>query len=286
MAVSLCLLGLPLTAGLFLGIQLGGGKIGLLLEQNIENLQDELADQRSHLEESKKIAAQREQAMSLKMAEMQARLLRLDALGQRLTALAGLDDGEFDFASQPPVGGPEVLEELLPDGGHDLLALYSELESQLESREQQLNVLESLLINRQIDQETRVAGRPVEKGWISSTFGVRTDPFNGARRWHKGVDFAAATGANVLAVGSGVVTWSGKYEDYGNMVEIDHGEGYVTRYAHNDENKVKVGELVERGQVIAALGSTGRSTGPHLHFEVYKNGRAVDPSSYIRKTLR
>ena len=286
MAVSLCLLGLPLTAGLFLGIQLGGGKIGLLLEQNIENLQDELADQRSHLEESKKIAAQREQAMSLKMAEMQARLLRLDALGQRLTAMAGLDDGEFDFASQPPVGGPEVLEELLPDGGHDLLALYSELESQLESREQQLNVLESLLINRQIDQETRVAGRPVEKGWISSTFGVRTDPFNGARRWHKGVDFAAATGANVLAVGSGVVTWSGKYEDYGNMVEIDHGEGYVTRYAHNDENKVKVGELVERGQVIAALGSTGRSTGPHLHFEVYKNGRAVDPSSYIRKTLR
>jgi len=137
-----------------------------------------------------------------------------------------------------------------------------------------------------LSEDSTISGRPVEKGWISSGYGMRTDPFNGRKRWHNGVDFAGKAGANVVAVASGVVTWSSKYNNYGNMVEIDHGEGVVTRYAHNQENKVKVGDLVQRGQVIAALGSTGRSTGPHLHFEVYKNGRAVDPSVYIRKTLR
>ena len=115
---------------------------------------------------------------------------------------------------------------------------------------------------------------------------MRTDPFNGKKSWHKGVDFAGQEGSAVLALGTGVVTWSGVYQSYGNMVEVDHGQGLVTRYAHNQENTVKVGDLVRQGDVIATIGSTGRSTGPHLHLEVYKHGRPVDPASYIRKTLR
>ncbi|MGD9661080.1 MAG: M23 family metallopeptidase [Porticoccaceae bacterium] len=286
MAVSLCLLGVPLSAGLFLGIQLSGGKIGLLVEQSIDSLQDELVGQRQELEQTKALADRQVEALSVKLAEMQARLVRLDALGERLTTMADMDDGEFDFRKQPPMGGPETALDSTAAPGADIHLLFNELEFQIDSREHQLNVLESLMVNRKLNENTSIAGMPVEKGWISSTYGVRTDPFNGSKSWHKGVDFASAQGANVVAVGSGVVTWSGRYNQYGNMIEIDHGEGFVTRYAHNQDNKVKVGDLVQRGQVIAIMGSTGRSTGPHVHFEVYKNGRAVDPSSYIRKTLR
>jgi murein DD-endopeptidase MepM/ murein hydrolase activator NlpD len=286
-AMSLCVLGLPLSAGLFLGIQLGGGKIGVLLENNLDNLQEELTSQRDQLLQSRKLADQQVQALSLKLAEMQAKLVRLDALGERLTTMADLDDGEFNFSDQVPIGGPESFhpsEVATPQV--DLHLLFNELEAQISDRENQLTVLESLLVNRQLNEDISIAGKPVEKGWVSSRYGMRTDPFTGRKSWHKGVDFAGRRGANVVSVGSGVVTWSGPYQGYGNMVEIDHGEGFVTRYAHNQQNSVKVGELVQRGQVIAMMGSTGRSTGPHLHFEVYKNGRAVDPSTYIRKTLR
>jgi murein DD-endopeptidase MepM/ murein hydrolase activator NlpD len=287
-AASLCLLGLPLSAGLFLGIQMGGGKVGILLEQSLDNLQEDLISQRQQLEESKRLADQQVEALSVKLAEMQARLVRLDALGERLTAMADLEDGEFDFSRQSPVGGPGTsvgAPEFAPPQV-DLHLLFNELEAQIDSRESQLDVLESLLVNRQFNEDSSIAGKPVEKGWISSRYGMRTDPFNGRKSWHNGVDFAGRSGANVVSVGSGVVTWSGPYQGYGNMVEIDHGEGFVTRYAHNQENSVKVGDLVQRGQVIAAIGSTGRATGPHLHFEVYKNGRSLDPSLYIRKTLR
>ncbi len=284
-ALSLCVLGMPLTTGVFLGVQLGGGKIGFLLDRSLDTIQEEVASQRRELENSREVAARKNQALSLKAAEMQARLVRLDALGERLTGMAELEDGEFDFSQPPALGGPEQAGvEAAPET--DLNHLFSELDAQLDNREQQLGVLESLLENRRLDERSSIAGRPVKSGWISSSFGLRTDPFSGSKSWHKGVDFAARPGAEVVAVGSGVVTWSGSYEGYGNMVEIDHGEGYVTRYAHNQENRVRVGDLVQRDQVIAALGSTGRSTGPHLHFEVYKNGRAVDPSVYIRKTLR
>jgi len=286
LAMSLCLLGVPLSAGIFLGIQLGGGKIGLLLEQNIENLQDELVSQREQLEETRQAADRQVHAMTLKLAEMKARLVRLDAVGERLTAMAKLDDGEFDFNELPPMGGPEYKDHFQAAAGSDIHQLFNELQFQIDSREHQLAVLESLLINRQLSEDSTIAGRPVEKGWVSSSYGTRTDPFTGRKSWHNGIDFAGKPGANVVAVASGVVTWSSKYNHYGNMVEIDHGEGFVTRYAHNQENKVKVGDLVQRGQVIATVGSTGRSTGPHLHFEVYKHGRSVDPSTYIRKTLR
>ena len=265
---SLCLLGVPLSTGIFLGLQLGGGKIGFLLEGSIEQLDKELASQRQEVEQTSKRAEQQIQAMSLRLAEMQARLVRLDALGEQLTQMAGLSDGEFDFSQPPAVGGPEYYDTAEMETRFDLPQLMQELENQIDDRANQLNVLESLLVDRELSGQSDIAGKPVVKGWISSGYGMRTDPFTGKKSWHKGIDFAGRRGDAVVAVGSGVVTWSGRYQGYGNMVEVNHGEGLVTRYAHNQENTVDVGDL------------------PHLHFEVYKHGRAVDPSSYIRKTLR
>jgi murein DD-endopeptidase MepM/ murein hydrolase activator NlpD len=129
------------------------------------------------------------------------------------------------------------------------------------------------------------AGRPITSGWLSSYFGIRTDPFTGKKERHKGLDFAGKLGSDVVAVASGVVTWAGRRYGYGNLVEINHGNGYSTRYGHNDKITVKVGDAVKKGQIIAKMGSTGRSTGPHVHFEVLHKGKQVDPMSYI-KTAR
>ncbi len=169
---------------------------------------------------------------------------------------------------------------------NELEALFQQLESQLDNSESQLGILESLMMDRKVQQQSEVTGRPTSKGWMSSKFGRRTDPFTGHRAWHNGVDFAGKLGSEIVTVAAGVVTWSGERNGYGRMVELDHGEGQATRYAHNSKNLVKVGDIVKKGEVIALMGSSGRSTGPHVHFEVYKNGRAVDPASYIRRTIR
>ena len=148
--------------------------------------------------------------------------------------------------------------------------------------QQQLQALEALLLKRKLQKRVLPSGRPVKSGWISSFFGRRSDPMTGKQSMHKGIDFAAKYGAEVVAVSDGVVVSSRKRSGFGNTVEIRHGDGYMTRYAHNQENLVTVGEQVIQGQTIAYLGSTGRSTGPHVHFEVWQNGRPVDPSRYIQ----
>ncbi|HEY9050177.1 MAG TPA: M23 family metallopeptidase, partial [Gammaproteobacteria bacterium] len=124
---------------------------------------------------------------------------------------------------------------------------------------------------------------PITRGWISSYYGMRTNPFTGKLQFHKGMDFASKSGSEVQAVAGGVITWSGKRYNYGNMVEVNHGNGYVTRYAHNKENLVKVGDTVKKGQAVASMGSTGRSTGPHVHFEVLKDGRQINPLKFVQK---
>jgi murein DD-endopeptidase MepM/ murein hydrolase activator NlpD len=144
-----------------------------------------------------------------------------------------------------------------------------------------LTVLDSLLMDRSRRERVMPSGRPVGSGWLSSKFGKRTDPFTGKQEHHDGVDFAGKEGSDVVAVGDGVVSWAGKRSGYGNMVEITHGDGYVTRYGHNKEPLVEVGETVKKGQLIASMGSTGRSTGPHVHFEVLLNGKTVNPGKYI-----
>ena len=214
---------------------------------------------------------------------IQARVARLEALGGRLADMANFSS-EFDFYSDPAIGGPEesgLLLETSTAPAINILQDYERLGEKLRLREQELLALESLLSSEQLQKEQYLTGKPVQKGWLSSPFGKRIDPFHGRIRWHKGVDYAGKWGSNVLAVASGVVVWSGDRYGFGEMVEINHGNGYITRYAHNSENKVQIGEVVNKGQTIAAMGSSGRSTGPHVHFEVIKNGKAVNPERYI-----
>jgi murein DD-endopeptidase MepM/ murein hydrolase activator NlpD len=214
---------------------------------------------------------------------MNAHVVRLDALGSRLTQMADLEDGEFDFSSPPSLGGPEepVADAHAMQVGNVVTALDA-LDVQLANRDAQLSVLEDFLLNRKLRDEIHPEGRPVTAGYVSSRFGHRTDPFTGRRAFHKGVDFAGRSGADVVAVASGVVIWSGPRYGYGELVEINHGNGYVTRYAHNADNLVMIGETVKRGQVVARMGDTGRATGPNLHFEVLHNGKAVDPLTYVQ----
>ena len=168
----------------------------------------------------------------------------------------------------------------------DLMAELGLFRARLSDREEQLDILESLLSNRMLEEQSWLSGRPVEKGWISSYYGKRNDPFSGKPAFHHGIDFAGKEGSNVVAVAAGVVTYTGTRSGYGEMVEISHGDGFVTRYSHNKENLVEPGDVVRKGQPIALMGSTGRSTGAHVHYEVYKHGRSVDPSSYVRRTRR
>jgi murein DD-endopeptidase MepM/ murein hydrolase activator NlpD len=166
----------------------------------------------------------------------------------------------------------------------DVLASLDSLEQRLNDREREMRVLEDLLLSSRMQKEVRPSGWPVAEGYITSPFGFRTDPFTGLRSNHPGIDFAAAEGSNVLAVASGIVTKAGEeegYDGYGRIVEINHGNGYATRYGHNERVLVHIGDRVRRGQVIAKMGSTGRSTGPHVHFEVLLNGVQVNPERYI-----
>lgn len=250
-------------------------------------LRTELADQRQALQSSQQRAQENINALTLRLAELQSRVVRLDALGERLTEMAQLDKGEFDFQTAPAQGGPSNGDELFNQAElDDFMASFEDLGKQLDDREQQLAVLESMLMTRNLEDEVFPAGFPAEKGWLSSFFGTRTDPFTGRPAQHDGVDIAGKEGTKILAVAAGVVTWSGDRYGYGTMVEINHGNGYVTRYAHNSENLVAAGDTVKKGQAIGLMGSSGRSTGPHVHFEVLRHGRVVDPVKYVRSARR
>lgn len=282
LGLSLCLLGLPVLLG-YCGFQLASQ---VQRVQATESWAEGLREQKDDLERVKQETLSQLEALTVRMASLQARLIRLDALGERLTTAAGLDDGEFDFSREPPVGGPEVStgETMhLPD----FLQALDALGAQIEDRAQQLELLDSIMIERESLSAFAVAGSPVNKGYISSSFGRRIDPFTGKLAWHQGVDFATGkAGEDVVAVAAGVVTFAGEKGGYGKVVRIDHGNGYETLYGHDKTLLVKVGDVVKRGQVVALSGSSGRSTGPHVHFEVHKNGRVVDPASYIHSTIR
>jgi murein DD-endopeptidase MepM/ murein hydrolase activator NlpD len=242
----------------------------------------ELSQQQSIVDTTRRALQQNLDALALRLGQMNAHVVRLDALGARLTQMAKLQDGEFDFTTAPSLGGPEepiADTEFTKISG--VVSALDVLDSQLADRSRQLGVLEDLMLNSKLHDEVHPEGRPVTQGYISSRFGSRTDPFTGRRAFHKGVDFAGREGAEVVAVASGVVIWSGPRFGYGQLVEVNHGNGYVTRYAHNADNLVAVGDTVRRGQVIARMGESGRATGPNLHFEVLLNDAPVDPLTYI-----
>lgn len=215
-------------------------------------------------------------ALGHKLGQLQAEVLRLNALGERLVEKAGLSAEEFDFRNPPPQGGPEPLVTLRPSAEEFALEM-ARLSKDLEDRGRKLRLLDQLNMERELVEEGLQAGLPVRSGYISSYFGIRKDPVHGRPSFHAGIDYAGKIGSDILAVADGLVILSEYTNGYGRTVEIRHANGLVTRYAHCKKLLVEVGDLVTKGQLIGTLGSSGRSTGPHLHFEVLKDGEAIDP---------
>ncbi len=251
---------------------------GALSANEIMAWRSALDTQRALVADNRRAIAAATAVMKERVAEVQAKVIAIDAATTALMATPGIrakthpnnaSNDDRTVAASPLADEPSATR---------LASMLDQAIGDLDEREQQLRVLDNLLL----DYNTQPRGRPVRRGWISSSYGERTDPFTGGPDDHKGVDIAGQIGTAVVAVADGLVTWSGPREGYGKTVEVTHGQGLVTRYAHNDENLVAVGDVVHRGQVIARLGETGRTTGPHVHFEVLRQQRAVDPMKYMR----
>ncbi|HUA90023.1 MAG TPA: M23 family metallopeptidase [Steroidobacteraceae bacterium] len=283
--VTICLIAActlaVLGSAFMLGVQLGRGNREHLALADTLRLGDVLSQQRAQIEELKQQLQLKVDAMAMRLGEVNAHVIRLDALGKRLTEMADIDSREFNFDRDPPRGGTAEGGEGVSAQVPDLSAMLERLEKRVDLRESQLAALENVILTKELKKEIHPEGRPVENGFISSYFGEREDPFDGEETFHKGVDFAGTKGETVVAVAAGIVTWAADRSGFGKLVEINHGDGYVTRYGHNEKTLVSVGQTVRRGEPIALMGSTGRSTGPHVHFEVLRNGRQVDPLSFI-----
>jgi murein DD-endopeptidase MepM/ murein hydrolase activator NlpD len=276
---------MPLLTLLALSMLLvyGGYRYGTSKNPTTETaaLKLSLQDQRVLLEKARVDMHANVDALTQRIGLLQAHINRINALGSRLVTMANIDAKEFDFLNTPAMGGPENgigTEGYESDEINKVLDL---LELQLLEKEQQLALLDDVLIDKTLQDKTKPEGSPVVDGWMSSPYGYRSDPFTGKRQFHHGVDFAAAEGGPIFTVASGIVSRIKRHKDYGNMVEIDHGNGYTTRYAHTSRILVSTGQVVNRGQQIAEIGNTGRSTGPHVHFEVLKQGETINPSSMI-----
>jgi murein DD-endopeptidase MepM/ murein hydrolase activator NlpD len=282
--VALFLLALPVAAGVS-GYYYATGldKAAKVEQVTIDNWQLEIQEQWTELEAAKQSSQQQINALTARLGMIQAHVRRLDAAGERILTISGIDANEFSFGSSPAIGGPEKLTDIAPNTTNELDTSFDEVNLSLQSREQQLKVLESLLMDKHMGLERYISGRPTTKGWLSSFYGERNDPFTGKPAWHAGVDFAGSEGDNVIATAAGVVSWVGKRSGYGLLIEINHGDGLVTRYGHNKEAIVEKGAVVKKGQIISKMGNTGRSTGAHVHYEVIKNGRPTNPTPYVNR---
>lgn len=242
-----------------------------------------LATAQNH-EQQKQQAYLRESldTMAISLGQMQARLLRLDTLGTRLVKVAGMKPQEIDFSTPPPQGGAYV-----PAGQQDVtLASMNQqlgnLSSLMTDRGDKLAALETLLQQDRLRKKMLNTVAPVSSGWYSSNFGWRLDPFTGKSAMHEGVDYVVPEGTEIHAAASGIVVYAAMHPQFGNLVEIDHGNDILTRYAHASKLLVEVGQVVKRGQLISLVGSTGRSTGNHLHFEVRFKGLAQNPIRFLQ----
>jgi murein DD-endopeptidase MepM/ murein hydrolase activator NlpD len=219
-------------------------------------------------------------AMARMLGDIQARMLRLDALGERISKIAGIRPEEFNFKEMPGRGGP------LAADAHalslrELQDQVARVDQDVEQRADFMNVAESELVSNQARDALLPHGTPVSQGFVGSGYGMRFDPFTGQQSMHAGLDFPAPVGTPIFAAAGGVVVNAEPNPDFGNMVEIDHGKGLATMYAHTSRMFVKNGDIVRKGQKIAEVGTTGRSTGPHLHFEVHVNGVPQNPAKYL-----
>ncbi|QIZ78540.1 M23 family metallopeptidase [Ferrimonas lipolytica] len=222
--------------------------------------------------------------LASKVGRIQARMNRVEAVAATMAAQADLSE-QFDFESEVGLGGVASPSQQEIDLSL-LIEQMDQLVKRLDRADNQLPLLESLDRNHHIDLDRYLSGRPLVNGWQSSSYGYRNDPFTGRRAKHRGLDFAGSEGGEVIATGAGVISYSGKLSGYGNLVEIDHGNGLKTRYGHNKENLVELGQLVKKGELIALIGNTGRSTGPHVHYEVLQNDKQVDPARYVYRQPR
>jgi murein DD-endopeptidase MepM/ murein hydrolase activator NlpD len=266
-----------------------GGGLGFWLAhyQNLQKLVDTRA-QPSLVPQPSSIAPSHSEpgspddlnAIAARVGEMHAELLRINALGERLVQMSGLNTEEFDFEALPHRGGAE-------DGQardytiREIASELGSLVSLVQDRQQKLEIIEDVIMEKGLTAQVIPSGWPVRSGYVTSKFGFRVHPTKKRRLFHEGVDFASPRGTPIIAVADGVVTFSGRKGGYGRMVDIRHVNGLVTRYAHNQDNLVTEGQMVRQGQKIATVGSSGTATGPHVHFEVLKDGKAVDPFRYI-----
>ena len=283
LAVGCVLLALlAIVGGAFgAGMSFGHGGAGGLPFAQTSHWSQMLAKQREEITELKQQMQARADAIAIQLGDLKAHVIRLDALGQRLTAMAGIKSSEFNFGQDPPQGGPDMDIPGARPQIADISTMLKSLQGQIDTSGSQLSALENVILSRQLGQEIHPEGRPVSTGYMSSGFGRRVDPFTGGTEFHEGIDFAAPEGTQIRAVAAGIVTYAGARGGYGNMVQVDHGNGYSTRYGHAYKVLVHVGETVNRGDALALVGDTGRSTGPHVHFEVLMNGHQVNPAKFV-----
>lgn len=271
--------------GCFFGLSLWGGyQLAMWKVRHHEGAfagewQAYLQSDRHQIKDLEMKTHQHLQVLTQHVGKIEANLMRINALGERLVQFAHFDPQEFNFNHEVGMGGPMSKE----IGNEALLTTLQDLGTVLDRRYVQMSVLHQALQNRWRASELSFAGagKAVTKGWISSFFGARTDPFTGKKVWHSGVDIVGKEGSEIKALASGVVSFAETNGGYGRMVEIKHANGLSTRYGHNKELLVRPGQVVRKGEAIALLGSTGRSTGPHCHLEVHKNGKAVDPGLFF-----
>ncbi|MBS4095286.1 MAG: M23 family metallopeptidase [Sulfuricella sp.] len=240
-----------------------------------------LSAQQNELDKNREYVQENLNAMAIKLGQMQAQMLRLDAMGDRLAKLSGIGRQEFNFTAKPGQGGaePSIQKVLSPK---EFSQQLDTLMSKLDERADQLGLMEAMLLQQKVKKVALPNQRPVQSGWYSSNFGWRIDPFTGKNAFHEGVDFMADVGSPIHAAGGGIVIFADVYAGYGRLIEIDHGNGLVSRYAHASKIFVKEGDVVLKGQKIAEVGSSGRSTGPHLHFEVRHQGAPQNPEHYLK----
>ena len=222
-------------------------------------------------------------AMAAKLGQMQAHVLRLDSLGERLATLTGMSKQEFNFDKKPGQGGAESSQSARDMTMSEFGQQLDGLMKRLDDRSDQLGLVEAMLVQQQAKKVAIPSTQPVTTGWYSSNYGWRIDPFTGQKAFHEGVDFMADSGTPIHAAGGGTVVYADTYAGYGNMLEIDHGNGLISRYAHASKMLAKVGDVVMKGQKIGEVGNTGRSTGPHLHFEVRHRGAPQNPEHYLHR---
>ena len=251
--------------------------------RHLDDMYSEIQSYSKELSDIYKIREEEETLLLKRVALSQAQVTKMEALGQYMVRQYGLSDSEFDFLHGAGTGGMTGQEG--PEIKHLEQIQLSEMNEQLEKRiyetQVKLDVMAQFLAKHNSNRNKRPSGLPVSHAWISSRFAYRISPFTGRREFHRGIDMAGREGSPIKAIASGIVERVGHYGAYGNLVEIKHPGGYSTLYAHNQAILVNKGDMVKKGQAIALLGNTGRSTGPHLHFEVIKDGKRINPRPYI-----